>query len=245
MTSRTVEVSGAEPPSPLIRVHKTPEVLRRPPDGLDRRQCPRFDDPLGRFGVRYLASTLRGCLVETMARFRSDREVERLLDSISDVDDGDPDPSRYDGLTEWLAQQRIGHCTILTDPMIVDVDGAETLIALDHHPYVRAALARSGLGTATKPVRLDGGVIRLSGPVGRPITQAASRAIAETLPSVHGLSYESRIDENEQCWALFEHCPVRFVMTPLSSEHPEHVTAVRSVASLFDIDLPSHWSERP
>ncbi len=122
------------------------------------------------------------------------------------------------------------------------MDAADTLVTLDKHPGVRQALDQSGLGTAASPVRLDTGVIRISGRVGRPITQAVSRAVLEWVDDAHGIAYVSRLDSNEQCWALYDQTPVNFTTEPLTPQESAHRAAVRSVASLFEIELPSNWA---
>src|SRR3954451_11762846 len=186
--------SLAFPVNGAVRVHPEPAALPRL-----RREGPgrnRFDDPAGIFTVRYAADTLHGCLVETMARFRPHPETESILAAIAGVNESDvhelayADPSL--GVAEWLAQQHIGRLEITSaTPLLVDVEHAEMLDALDAHPDVRTALDHSGLGTADDPVRLDAGVIRLSGPVGRPISQAVSRAIYEWITGVDGVGYWS------------------------------------------------------
>jgi hypothetical protein len=96
---------------------------------------------------------------------------------------------------------------------------------------VRQALDQSGLGNAVNPARLDGAVIRLSGRAGRPITQAVSSAVYEVYPEAHGLAYISRIDDKEQCWALYDHTPVSFTEHPLDAADPSYRGAVQSVAN--------------
>lgn len=115
---------------------------------------------------------------------------------------------------------------------------------LDKHPLVRAALdAAPGLGTTHSPARLDEGIIRLSGPIGRPITQAVSRAVYdEWLPDAGGLGYFSRLDDRERCWALREGKPVQVDVQPLTPDNGEQRQAVRSVAAMLEIPLPDLWS---
>jgi hypothetical protein len=52
---------------------------------------------------------------------------------------------------------------------------------------------------------LDTALIRLGGDVGRPITQAVSRALYELHPEVDGIAYWSRIGPSERCWAIYGH----------------------------------------
>ena len=237
------DVAFVDPPAELLRLHWQPEVLRRPPYGVDPEAMSRFDDPYGEFAVRYLASNLRGCLVETMSRFRPAPDVETLLAEVSGVEADDLDPTREEGLREWLDGQKIGHCRISTTPTrVVHVDAAESLVALDKHSLVREALNRSGLGSAVNPARLDSGVVRLPGRVGRPITQAVSRAVYEWIDRPTGLAYASRLDASEPCWALYDHTEVTFETEPLDGAKESHRVAVHSVATLFEIELPEGWA---
>lgn len=125
--------------------------------------------------------------------------------------------------------------------MLIDIEQAELLDHLDKHPQVRAALDASGLGTPSDPVRLDAGIIRLGEPVGRPVTQAVSRAVYEWVPGVDGIGYRSRLDSSERCWAIYDHVPVNVTVLPLDLANPEHSDTVRSVARRFAIALPPQW----
>ncbi len=227
-----------------VRVHPEPAALPRL-----RREGPgrsRFDDPLAAFVVRYAADTLHGCLVETLARFRPHPDTEALLRGIDGVEDSDPGEALYAeppaGLADWLAAQQVGHLQITSPaPLLVDIEQPELLDRLDKHPQVRAALDASGLGTPLDPARLDTAIIRLGGPVGRPLTQAVSRAVYEWVQGVDGIGYWSRLDSRERCWAIYDHVPVSVAVAPLGPAHNEHREAVRSVARRFEITLPTQW----
>jgi hypothetical protein len=107
---------------------------------------------------------------------------------------------------------------------------------------VRQALEDSPLSSALVPARLDGAVIRLPGAVGRPITQAVSRALWEWEPDLDLFCYESRLDDEERCWAIYDRCSVTSALLgPLDPSKADHLAAVRSVAALFEIDLPDNW----
>lgn len=71
------------PPHGVARVHPNPATLFLPREG-DPAGRSRFDDPRGAFAVRYAAGTLRGCLVEVMARFRPSPVAEQLLAGIEE-----------------------------------------------------------------------------------------------------------------------------------------------------------------
>jgi hypothetical protein len=245
-------MAGSSPPTaPLtlpaegaLRVHPEPAALPRL-----RREGPgrnRFDDPEGIFLVRYAANTLHGCLVETMARFRPDPATEELLSAVTGIEPDDiQEPAFADprvGVADWLSKQHIGQVRITSsDPLLVDVEHAAILDALDAHPAVRAALEESELGTRQDPARLDAGIIRLGGQVGRPISQAVSRAIYETVGGVDGIGYWSRLDSTQRCWAIYDHAPVRVAVSTLDAQVPEHRKTVQTVASRFGIRLPADW----
>ncbi len=106
---------------------------------------------------------------------------------------------------------------------------------------MRAALDASGLGTPLDPARLDTAIIRLGGRVGRPLTQAVSRAIYEWVRGVDGIGYWSRLDSRERCWAIYDHVPVSVAVTPLDAARNEHREAVHSVARRFEITFPPQW----
>lgn len=68
------------PGSGAVRVHPAPEALPQlRHEGPGRN---RFDDPHGSFLMRYTAENLRGCLVETMARFRPNPAADALLAAV-------------------------------------------------------------------------------------------------------------------------------------------------------------------
>jgi hypothetical protein len=114
-------------------------------------------------------------------------------------------------------------------------------VELDRHPLVRQAIDTSPLARGADLVHLDAALIRLGGHVGRPITQAASRALREWYPAVDGIANWSRIDSAERCWAIYDHVPVDVTIIDLSAEVLEHGQAVTEVAELLGIPLPPPW----
>jgi hypothetical protein len=193
--------------------------------------------------MRYTAENLRGCLVETMARFRPNIKAEALLAAVEFVaPEDDPELPAVRAVNDWLAEQRVGLVTVVTpQPLLVDIEAAELLVDLDAHPLVREAVDNSPLSDGDFPVHLDAGLIRLGGDVGRPITQAVSRAVHEQHPEVDGIAYWSRIDSSERCWAIYGHVPVDVAITDLSADDPHHRTAVQNVAALLKVPLPPAW----
>jgi hypothetical protein len=220
-----------------LRVHPAPDKLPAPRRG-EEPGLNRFDDPNNEFVVRYLGETLRGCLLETMSRFRASRRAEELLNAVQGLEPGeerpDIDPER--GLADWLSKQRIGRCHLASSFTLVSVNDPALLAELDLEPRVRDALRGIGLE------ELDEAVIRLGGKeTGRKVTQVVSRILWEG--DVAGLAYSSRHDDNEQCWAIYGTTPVWFdeQMLRLDPENAEHAEAVADVAALFHIQLPTKW----
>jgi hypothetical protein len=229
------------PDSGAVRVHPAPEALPRLRyEGPGRN---RFDDPYGQFLLRYTALNLRGCLVETMARFRPNTGAEALLAAVEFVDDGnDPEMPTVQAVSEWLDEQRVGLVrAATTQPLLVDIEAAELLIELDANALVRHAIENSSLRDGEARMHLDAGIIRLGGDIGRPITQAVSRALHEEHPEVDGIAYWSRIDPDERCWAIYDHVPVDVTIVDLSPDDRLHRLAVREAATLLKVPLPAHW----
>jgi hypothetical protein len=177
-----------------------------------------------------------------MVRLRPDPAADAVLAAIDGVDDGDVEHDRTAGVGDWLDRQIVSRIEVPRDAIAIDVNDAATLVDLDKHPLVRSALEQSQLSSAITPARLDGAVIRLPGPVGRPITQAVSRALWEWNSELELFAYRSRLDDNERCWAMYDRCRLTSsVVGALSATDPAHREAVQSVATLFEIQLPSNW----
>jgi len=154
----------------------------------------------------------------------------------------DPDLPTVQAVADWLAEQRVGLVTVVTpQPLLVDIEAADLLVDLDIHPLVREAIHNSPLSDGDFPVHLDAGLIRLGGDVGRPITQAVSRALHEQHPEVDGIAYWSRIDSSERCWAIYGHVPVDVAIADLSPDDPQHRAAVQEVATLLKVPIPPAW----
>jgi RES domain len=193
--------------------------------------------------MRYTAENLRGCLVETMARFRPNPAADALLAAVESVDaDDEPESQTAQAVEDWLAGQRVGQVTLVTpQPLLVDIEAADLLVDLDTFPLVREAIENSALRDGDAVVHLDAGIIRLGGDVGRPITQAVSRALHELHPEVDGIAYWSRIDPSERCWAIYGHVPVDVSVRELSADNPVHRRAVQEAADLLKVPLPPTW----
>lgn len=233
--------SRALPDAGGWRVHPDPGRLPRLVDEGPGRN--RYDDPYAVYGVRYVAEELTGCLIETMARFRPVPQVETRLRAVTGLGSGGPDfPDPTEGLSDWLAIQRVARIMLEQPAPLVDIHDPNLLAAIAKHPLVQSAIEGSGLGTRRNPAMLDEGVVRLGGRLGRPITQAVSRAIHDWFPHYAGIAYRSRLDDDEWCWALWEETAVTVEEEPLDPNRRHHRQAVHHAASQLEIVLPSHWS---
>ncbi len=228
------------PDAGTLRVNVTPELLLPAQEHLVGVN--RFDDPDGRVAVRYTATQLITCLKETMARLRPSPDAEARLAAIIGVDDDDTawDAADTAAVGDWLASQRVGTVRVLDTGTFLEIENGVLLVELDKHDRVRAAVV------ALDPAgRLDTGLIRVGGPLGRAISQAVGSAVREWIPTALGIGYHSRLATNEACWAIWESTNVHVTSVQLSPEDAQHRDTVREVAALFEIALPADWDSDP
>ena len=93
---------------------------------------------------------------------------------------------------------------------------------------------------------LDTPAVRLSSDLGRDLTRAASLVLRDLDPALGGIGYRSRHDDDEHCWAIYDHAPVQVSpAAALSADDEEHREALASVAALWNLLLPPPWRGRP
>lgn len=249
------------PASGAYRVHPEPATVYQPTQ-LVGKQAPgpnRFDDPEHCFSVRYLADHLRVCLLEVMARFRTNLTAEDLINSVNVPSDMQvlypSDPKQVDGVRFFLLKNRAARFVAPASkpaPRLVDVFNIKLLAALDQHHRIRPLLVGPNVvaaqGDSAGVVHLDGSLIRnANANVGRPVTQEISRLLLEIL-NVQGLRYESRHSSNGEavCWALRGDLVLETAedvyLNPLVKLHRD---AVQDVAHLYNITLPDEWVDYP
>lgn len=231
------------------RVHPEPASLpRRPRFEEGESALNRFDDPVGQYRVRYIASSLRGCLLEVLgASFRVRAAVEDRLAAVTNADphvgdliDREKKELEPAGCVplQWLEAQWVARCHITADEQFVNVMDSGFLAAHNRHPRVRRAIDRH-LGDRYD---LDAGTILLGLELGRPVTQAVSAVLWDEGHA--GIRYVSRLDIEEECWAVFDRVPVSFeVAVPLDPTDDVHRSAVTSAAALLGLRLPEAWTE--
>lgn len=229
----------------MWRVHKHPTAL---PPVREEVGPNRYDDPrphaVDRYVVRYLASTLPGALLESLAWLRPDHRAIELLDSVEDPDDsGSPQPSLAAAVAQFLRTRRVASAKVQINAF-VDLHAPATLAALDLDQNVQPILdspsGRDALGNRHSSQRphLDQAAILLASDLGRAITQHCSLAIWDQRPDYAGAAYRSRHDLTEWCWAVFDFVPVAFSEpVPLNQDNPAHRDAVIAVANLWDLPV--------
>lgn len=237
-------------PGEVWRVHSAPERL---PARSEDPGTNRYDDPRpkaeDRFLVRYMAATIRGCLLESMAWLRPSDEAMRRIEAVTDAEDGDePASVLTEAVTNYLRTRRVASCRFAEDAAFVDIHAPATLGALDTDLNVQPLLAskrgRTILGDSNGHHRphLDQAAVLLASEFGRQLTQHCSLAIWDMVPPVPGVGYRSRHDLTEWCWAAYDHTQVDFIeVSPLSSAVKAHREAVRAVAELWQLPVSEDW----
>lgn len=235
------------PVAGTIRLHPDPTWI---PGTTSAARPPRhrFDDPEGGprgFAVRYTASTLRGSLLECLAQFRPSPEALALEEAVEHGDDFAPSPDEEASFAvrDFLAAVRVGRCKVVDPSECVSIHDPRLQAELDTRDRVRSTLttppARSALGSNA---HLDEALVRLGGPLGRPITQACAREIYEAQPRVAGIHHLSRHDDDEPCWAIFHDANVDFPeIESLDPTLRPHREAVQRVLAMWGIAAPQAW----
>ena len=218
----------------------------------------RFDDPRprtqDRYVMRYGASTLRGCLLELLDALRPlGAAAQREGDVVDDAPVPGPAEPPCHAVARYLTGRKVAAITSpdlsvvsINDPALQQLlDHVAAVRALLDTPAARAVLLPSGAGQDVQ-VRLDGAAVRLSSDLGRDLTRAASLVLRDLDPALGGIGYRSRHDDDEHCWAIYDHAPVEVsTATALSADNEEHRQALSAVATLWNLPLPPPWRGRP
>ncbi len=157
----------------------------------------RWDDPLGRYRVLYVAGTGRGAYLETLARFRLDPVILAAAFVV------DPSPANVETIPpgivpgRWLATHSLG--TGELHGRFAVPCAATTLGVLR---------GRTSRLEAREGIALDAAALRRVEP--RAFTQGVSRILFELDPvrPMDGIAYASRHGDDEGCYAIFERRPL-------------------------------------
>lgn len=241
------------PRAGVLRLHYDPGALPSRHEWVGHN---RLDDPrpnsLERYVVRYTASTLRGCLLESLAWLRPNAEAgtreSNVFDNTESDDEHPASPPAWAPVQDFLHDRKVGRLTG-HGLRLLSVNDPRLQAQLDQEPVVRALLDSADGRTALAPrrresPRLDQAAVRLSTPFGRDLTRACSLAIWDRRPQPDGIHYRSRHDDEEDCWALFDHAAVRVVeVVPFAPEtDSEHRRKIQDVADLWKVTLPPNWT---
>lgn len=248
-------------PTQTYRVHLDPGWVYQhsePPRVEPDYEAPnRFDDPFGRFVVRYLANQLTGSMLEVLAWHRPHEPTEDRAAAIEGLDDPGfaemPDPTSVQGVARFLGSRKVGIFRLVHGqgvPRLIDAYDPNLLSELDRLPQMQTRLRDVAVEKAhgagqSGQAHLDQSLVRnAASDVGRRITQTMSWILLSQIHCVDGLQYTSRHDDSEVCWALRTEVPVVMdaLPAPLNPTNPEHRHAVRHAARRLHVPLPSTWA---
>lgn len=216
------------PEAGVWRIHMEPQELPSA-YGPDETPPNRYDDPLCVYRVLYFATSKRGSFLEVLGWFRRHPRTEEMLAAVDGVDE-ESEPILYYRIPPALLAHLRQVRAFADGCSFVDVADPRTLTTLDRASRVRIALDASALGSHEQPAELDQSTIRLSGTVGRAITQAASRHVFEETDAC-GIRYTSRFDVAEECWAVYDVAPMLFWdEEPIAFDDPDLVAAAAALA---------------
>lgn len=176
---------------------------RLSPDELDNpRAGNRFDSPDAAYGVLYFATRLQGCFVETLARFKPDPALARLVrHEWSDL--GFMAPGNVPA--EWRVQRTAVRVSLgPPENLFLDVESPDTHRVLERQGEIREVLASLGLRDIDVGV-VRGGDRRLTRAISR---WAWSQATETGGRRYAGIRYLSRLGDEWECWAVFEGVPL-------------------------------------
>jgi hypothetical protein len=209
--------NAASPSQILYRIGRLPNPLGWPPRGLTG--AGRFDDPLGQFSTLYAAEQRRACFLESLATFRASPKVLVELKRVTGAPDSTLSPIVP---PDWCAKRGIARFYLRSGQRCLDLRSMETREAL------RIELAE--LLLSLDLADLDSGVVRS---LNRRLTQAISRWAYER--GYNGVAYKSRLDDERDCWALFQGAAIEMVgsIEPISPHDPDF----RETARLFGLAI--------
>lgn len=224
----------AAPDAGVWRIGRAPDPLARSAP-LDRAELDqpttgnRFDSPIGGYQTLYFASTLEGCFGETLARFRPDPALQKLLRKeweeagfmcIGDIP-ADWRQRRMAVNVKFPAEGRFSHGV-----RFLDVEAIET------REELRSELAEVLAYYGYKD--LDISIVRgADRRVTRWIGQwAYDRRTADGQLAFAGVRYLSRLNSDWECWAVFNDVPIAELdRKPILANDP----ALQSVAKTYGL----------
>lgn len=186
----------------------------------------RWDDQLGQFRTIYTASSLLGCFLELLARFRPSQMV---LEGLAEIDDDDGSVARFSDApvgavgTSWLEGREYGSAT-QTGRYCFITHSRSIAALLERYPFHRHGLTARDVDTALLKDARD-----------RVLTRSIARWLYdlrddEAHELVDGIEFLSRHGDDVHVWAVFEragdatssrHLTPSSDLTPVTAETPE------------------------
>ena len=224
--SRVDEVSV--PVSGVWRIGQATDPYNaRPPLSVDELNSPRvgnrFDSPDGSYGVLYFGTSLEACFGEVLGRFRPASSLSDLV--AQDWHDESWMPPR-EMPADWRHRRLVVRAKPTIDIPMLDVESQRT------REYLAKKLA---IGLAAYGVAdLDIAAVR-SGD--RRITRLISfwawiQQNEDGSPRYGGVRYLSRLNNDWECWAVFDRVPTQEVQRrPIARSLPE----LHTICELYGI----------
>ena len=185
----------------------------------------RFDSISGRFGTLYFGTTLEVCFAETLAQLRPKASLKFIADDEWRTNNWVESASIP---ADWRHRRIAIRATVENELPFVDIVHPETLAQLNSDRELMARLFHIGVS------EIDLGIITAKD---RQITGC----IAEHLywkndtrgqPLWSGIRYMSRHGEGRECWAVFDHAPLRELeRMSIEALHPD----LLKVASMYGL----------
>ncbi|HET7508865.1 MAG TPA: RES domain-containing protein [Solirubrobacterales bacterium] len=200
---------SSPPPSGVWRVGRDPDPLAASKSGgssevLKPGTGNRFDSPSGNFGVRYFATSLDGCFGETLARFRPDPLLSKVIGDewrkLGFMEVGDiPADWRQRRTAVRVGFPGGGHnAKFKGGVQFLDIESVETREAM-----------RSDLAPLLAYYHYDDLDVALVRGRDRRVTRYISQWVFEQVdedghPLYAGIRYLSRLNTEWECWAVFD-----------------------------------------
>ena len=196
--------------------------------------------------MRYTAENLRGCLVETMARFPPNPAADALLAAVEFVDaDDDPELSTGRGGRGLAGRATCRPLTVVTpQPLLVDIEAADLLVDLDIHPLVREAIDNSPLSDGASQCTWTEVLFGWAAMSGVPSRRRSLEHCMNSIPRWTGSLLVSDRFQRAVLGDLRPR-PVDVAIGDLSVDDPVHREAVRAAATLLKVPLPPAWRYAP
>ncbi|HEY1457869.1 MAG TPA: RES domain-containing protein [Solirubrobacteraceae bacterium] len=194
----------------------------------------RFDSPTGEYGVRYFATTLDACYGETLARFRADEKLVKVIEEewselgFMRVGDIPADWRQRRGSVRVRFPESGANTAFPAGVRFLDIESVQTREALlpDFEPLLKF------YGYTD----LDVAVVRGHD---RRITRYISQWTYEQRdeddrPLYAGIRYLSRLNSDWECWAVFDHVGIEEL-----ARHPilREDEALKRIAKLYRLTV--------